>query len=289
MLYESLIISLIMLGDVLGRLGESQGAHEVFDRAIAMAHAQGDRLHEVAALNNRRLTWIAEKDVARAAADLETQLEIGRGLGMVVLELVSAYNLGELLCQAGDAVAARPHVERAAALAARRTDIMPRPVARLLELRLLAFEERWPEVKALGAAIAKQHRGAQGGGRSDEQLLPSEELLLDAILLASGGGSDEAWAEVRARSKRCSEEQQAIEVVELQALGALRSGDLDAGAAAPRGGARGGARDPERHGAAAAPQARVARRALLGATRAARPTARCGRRDRSGSAPGGRA
>ena len=227
--YESLIISLIMLGDVLGRLGESQGAHEVFDRAIAMAHAQGDRLHEVAALNNRRLTWIAEKDVARAAADLETQLEIGRGLGMVVLELVSAYNLGELLCQAGDAAAARPHVERAAALAARRTDIMPRPVARLLELRLLAFEERWPEVKALGAAIAKQHRGAQAEGRSDEQLLPSEELLLDAILLASSGGSDEAWAEVRARSKRCSEEQQAIEVVELQALGALRAGDLDAG------------------------------------------------------------
>jgi len=36
----------------------------------------------------------------------------------------------------------------------------------------------------------------------------------------------EAWAAVRARSKRCSEEQQAIEVIELQALGALRVGDL---------------------------------------------------------------
>ncbi|HSK03093.1 MAG TPA: hypothetical protein VK932_17700, partial [Kofleriaceae bacterium] len=34
-----------------------------------------------------------------------------------------------------------------------------------------------------------------------------------------------AWAEVRARSMRDSVEQQAIEVIELQALGALRAGD----------------------------------------------------------------
>jgi hypothetical protein len=71
-------------------------------------------------------------------------------------------------------------------------------------------------------------------GRQDAELLASEEVLLDAVLLACGvGGGDEAWAgawagawaEVRARSVRCSEEQQAIEVIEMQALGALRAGD----------------------------------------------------------------
>jgi serine/threonine protein kinase/predicted ATPase len=227
--YESLIISLLMLGDVLAKLGEIRAAHEVFDRALAMAHAQGDRLHEMAVLNNRRLVWIAENDTARATADMGAQLELGRALGLVVVELVGTYNLGELLYQVGDAAAARPHVERAVSLAARRTDILPRPVARLLELRLLAFEERWTEAQALADQIAAQHRTAKAQGNSDAQLQPSEEILLDAILLALAGGEGggaEAWADVRARSKLHSEEQTAIEVIELQALGALRAGDL---------------------------------------------------------------
>ena len=224
--YESLVVSLLMLGTVLSDLGEIREARAVFDRVLALARAQGDRFHEVAVLNNRRLIWIAEKDVAHAAADLHAQLEIGRALGLVLVELVGTYNLGELLYQTGDVEAARPHVERAVGLAARRADLLPRPLARLLELRLLAFEGRWQEVHALATAVAELHRSARAQGRSEEQLLPGEELLLDAILLASGGGDDEAWAEVRARSMRCAEEQQPIEVIELQALGALRVGDL---------------------------------------------------------------
>jgi predicted ATPase len=226
--YESLAVTLLMLGAVLSDLGEIREAREVFDRILALAHSQGDRFHEIAALNNRRKVWIAEKDIERAAADLHAQLEIGRTLGLVLVELVGAYNLGELLYQAGNAEAARPHVERAVALAARRSDLLPRPLARLLELRLLAFEGRWQEAQALGTEIAELHRAAQAQRRSDAELFPGEELLLDAILLASTGGSDEAWAEVRDRSKRCSKEQQAIEVIELQALGALRAGDLAA-------------------------------------------------------------
>jgi hypothetical protein len=103
---------------------------------------------------------------------------------------------------------------------------MARPVAQLLELRLLAFEGRWQEAQALGATVAELHRSARAQGRSEAEFLPAEEVLLDAILLASHGGSDEAWAEVRARSRRCSEDQQPIEVIEVQALGALRVGDL---------------------------------------------------------------
>jgi eukaryotic-like serine/threonine-protein kinase len=53
-------------------------------------------------------------------------------------------------------------------------------------------------------------------------------VLFDAILLASTGGSEEAWAEVRERSRRYSQAQQSIEVIEMQALGALRTGDLEA-------------------------------------------------------------
>ncbi|HWU87936.1 MAG TPA: hypothetical protein VN253_11705, partial [Kofleriaceae bacterium] len=223
--YESLVVALLMLGTVLSDLGEIGEAREVFERVLALAHAQGDRFHEIAALNNRRLMWIAEKDLARAAADLRAQLDIGRALGLVLVELVGTYNLGELLYQAGDAEAARPHVERAVALAARRGDLLPRPLARLLELRLLAFEGRWPEVRERGAALAELHRAARVRGQPEAELLPGEELLLDAILLASDGGGDDAWAELRARSARCAEEQQPIEVLELQALGALRAGD----------------------------------------------------------------
>ena len=226
--YESLVAALLMLGTVLSDLGEIREAREVFARVLELARAQGDRFHEFGALNNRRLVWIAEKDIAHAAADLHAQLEIGRSLGLVIVELLGTYNLGELLYQTGDIQAARPYVERAVALAGRRADLLPRPLARLLELRLLAFEGRWEEAQALGTAVAELHRSARAQNRSEEQLMPGEELLLDAILLASTGGDDEAWAEVRARSMRCSEEQQPIEVIELQALGALRVGDLSA-------------------------------------------------------------
>jgi tetratricopeptide (TPR) repeat protein len=221
-----------MLGTVLSDLGEIGEARDVFERALALARAQGDRFHEIAALNNRRLVWIAEKDPKRAAADLRAQLEIGRALGLVVVELVGTYNLGELLYQAGDAEGARPFVERAVALAGRRTDLLPRPLARLLELRLLAFEGRWAEAREHAAAIAELHRAARARGQAEAELLPGEELLLDAIQLAcgggGGGGGDEAWAELRARSTRCAEEQQPIEVIELQALAALRAGDAAA-------------------------------------------------------------
>jgi eukaryotic-like serine/threonine-protein kinase len=223
--YESLVVSLLMLGAVLSDLGEIGAAHDVFERILTLARTQGDRLHELAALNNRRKVWIAEKDAARAAADLHALLEIGRTLGLVLVELVGSYNLGELLYQTGDLEAAWPHVEHAVALAARRSDLLPRPLARLLEIRLLAFEGRWQEAQGLGAEIAELHRAAQAQGRLDAALRPSEELLLDAVLLAAGG-TDAAWAELRARAVRSAEDQHAIEVIEIQALGALRAGDL---------------------------------------------------------------
>ena len=224
--YESLIASLIMLGDVLGKLGEIREAHGVFERALAMARAQGDRLHEMAALNNRRQVWVAEKDVARAAADLRILLELARGLGTVLVEIAGSFNLGELLYRAGDVAAAWPYVERAVTLAVRRPELHARPLARLLELRLLAYEERWQEALALGAEISELHQAARAEGRTDAELMPDEELLLDAVMLASTGAGAEQWAEVRARSRRCVEPQQWIEVLELQALGALRVGDL---------------------------------------------------------------
>jgi hypothetical protein len=112
--------------------------------------------------------------------------------------------------------------------ARRRADLLPRPLARLLALRLLALEGRWQEALKDGEEVAEAQRAAQEQGRSDAQLLPSEQVLFDAILLASAGGSEEAWAEVRERSRRYSQEQQTIEVIEMQALGALRAGDLEA-------------------------------------------------------------
>ncbi len=224
--YESLIASLIMLGDVLGRFGEIREAHRVFERALAMARAQGDRLHEMAALNNRRQVWVAEKNVARAAADLRILLELAWALGMVFVEIAGSFNLGELLYRAGDANAAWPYVERAVTLAVRRPDLHARPLARLLELRLLAYEERWQEAHALGAEIAELHRAARAEGRTDAELLPDEELLLDAVRLACAEGGAEQWAEVHARSRSCFEQEQRIELLELQALGALRVGDL---------------------------------------------------------------
>jgi len=226
--YETLVVALLLLGFVLPYLGRAAEAEQVLSRAHALATDRGDVLHVASALNNRRNVWVTRGDPERAALDQAAFLRVGRDLGMIGIEYVGEYNLGELLYQTGDLAGAGPHVARAVAIERRHPEVAARPLARLLQARLLAFTG---ELASASAALAEA-RAVEEGARRDERpgaiLGPSDAVLAEMVEHATrDGGSDEgSWLALRARSRAVSVEQEPIEVCELHGLAALRAGRL---------------------------------------------------------------
>ena len=178
-----------MLGDVLGRLGESRGAHEVFEPRARDGARAGRSPPRGGGAEQPPADWIAEKDVARAAADLETQLEIGRGLGMVVVELVERVQPRRAAVpgrRRGGRAAARGARGGAGGAADRHHAAPARPAARAAPARVRGAVARRRRRSAPRSPSCTRPRRPRGAPTSE--LLPSEELLLDAILLASSGG-----------------------------------------------------------------------------------------------------
>ncbi|MCB9653670.1 MAG: protein kinase [Deltaproteobacteria bacterium] len=224
--YEPLVISLVMLGNVLGELGEHEEASRAFDRILELTRAHGDLLHESAALNNRTTLWVALRQIDRAVSDLRRSVEIGRVLGSTLAEFYGTYNLAEILYLSGDIDGCWQPLDRVLSLTQRRPDIMPRPVVSLLEARVLVYQGAWDRALVACNAIAAAHDAAEVEGRCEGVLMPNEHVLLCAARLACAGGTDDDWHALRARSKTASVEQEAIEIIELQGLGAIRRRDF---------------------------------------------------------------
>ena len=137
------------------------------------------------------------------------------------------YNLGELLYQAGDADAAAAHVRRAVDLEQKRLSGFHRPVARLLEARVLTYLGRNADARAIYEEITAAQAEAEKAGQTEKVLLPSERVLLTLVDLSTRDASGDEWKALRTRADADSVEQEIIEVVEMSGLAALRLGLLD--------------------------------------------------------------
>jgi tetratricopeptide (TPR) repeat protein len=162
--------------------------------------------------------------VDRAVEDQASYLRIGRDLGVLGIEYVGEYNLGELLYQAGDLRGAAAHVQRAVDIERRHPEIAGRPLARLLDARLLAFQGDLAAAAARLAEVRAVEARAREEGRTGFLLGPSDQVLAAMIELCARGGSEAEWDALCARSCADSVEQEPIEVHELRGLAALRAG-----------------------------------------------------------------
>ncbi|AUX48653.1 protein kinase [Sorangium cellulosum] len=226
--YETLVISLILLGFVLQGLGRLDDAEDALDRAIALCEAHRDTLHLGSVTNNRALLWACRGDKARTIADLERVLSLARELGQSGLERVGEHNLGEYLYLMDDLAAARPHIERALAIEQRRLTGTCRPVALLLLARHSFYCGEEAEARALLDRLAEAQAQARAEGRADALLVPSEEVLCAMLGLAIRDGGDAAWDALVDRSAQRSVGQEHIEVLEMRAVAALRRGRVEA-------------------------------------------------------------
>src|SRR5690606_6475336 len=128
--YETLVISLLLLGLVLVAQNEPNLAKAALDRVLSLCEAHGAKLHLATALTNRRDVWILRKDMARAAEDGLRCQHIGREIGQAEVEWVSSINLAELYYLAGDLDSAQPHIARAVEVEPSNSK---KPLSRLLE------------------------------------------------------------------------------------------------------------------------------------------------------------
>ena len=222
--YETLVVSLLLLGDLLPWYGETKRAELAFERVIALCEDHGDRVHVAVALLNRRQIWIAHRDLARAVEDTTQCILIARELGLATTTFMGSYNLGEMFYQAGDAVSAWPHVLRAVELENRRFSGVGRPVARLLQTRLLAFEGNHEAARGWVEEIRSHQARLAAGGTTDGLLMPSEDVLLTMVDLFTRDASDQEWSDLRQRAEKFSVEQELIEVADVEARWLARRG-----------------------------------------------------------------
>jgi len=216
---------LLGLGNILPYEGRSAEAAHVLERAVALCEERGDLAHLGSALNNLRNVWVARGSVENAVRDQLRFIRIGRELGMVGQQLFGEFNVGELLYQNGDLAGAWPHVARAVELERRHPEVMARPVCRVLEARLYAFEERDREARVLFETIDREQREARAAGRTEACLVPGEQVLLAMVDLVSRRATDVEWEPLLLRSQADSTEQEPIEIAEMRGLCAFRRGD----------------------------------------------------------------
>ena len=225
--YEPLVISLILLETVLPGLGRAAEAEAAGERAAALSRARGDQLHLASALNNRRNLLVARKDLTQALEDQHAFIRIGRELGLVMMEYAGEYNLGELHCSAGDAAPATQHAQRAMELERAHPEVGARPLGALLLARVLVFDGQLDRAGAVLRELRAETTRAADQGRPGGALSAPEEVLAEAVELSLRGAPEADWTPLLARSAECSVEQEPLEVLDLCARSARRSGRLE--------------------------------------------------------------
>ncbi|AUX45113.1 protein kinase [Sorangium cellulosum] len=222
--YETLVISLLLLGFVYPGLGKLDEAGAVLERAIRMCEARGDLLHLGSAINSRALLRACLGDHEGMILDICRLLALSRELGLGAMELVGEFNLGEHFYLTGNLDIAMPHVERAMSLERQQRGEEVRPVVQLLLARLVLYGGDEARAREIIEAIRSQQAKAAAEGRGGMEMSLAEEVQWSMIDLATRDAGDDAWDELEARSARFSVGQEQIEVLEARALARARRG-----------------------------------------------------------------
>src|SRR5262249_51325349 len=223
-----LLESLLMLGEIVNYSGAIDEAERAFDRVIALSQKHQDQFHWASALNNRRGIWIARKDGDTALAEILLARQLAGEGGITTLEFFAQYNAAEIQYQL-EKPEAWPHVHRAVEMERRRLGDWARPVALLLQARLLAHRGELAPARAVLREIRLRQERAATEHHPEARFVPSEQVLHDMVDLATSDASESDWDALIERSGRFSVEQEPIEVLEMRGLAAVRAGRLDRG------------------------------------------------------------
>jgi eukaryotic-like serine/threonine-protein kinase len=199
--YETLVISLLLDGYILAQLGRLDDSERAFERVIPMCEQHGDQLHLGAAVGNRSMLWICRNDETRLIADLERLLAIGRELGNGRMEQQGHFYMALFLHWLGRSSQAEHHARRAVEIDDRRYGDAARPESALLLARVAAGAGDAATSRAMIDGVRARQARARERGDRELALLPSEEIQLAMVELATQAATDAAWDELAARAR----------------------------------------------------------------------------------------
>lgn len=224
--YETRIACRLMLGFIVGGLGDIAEASALLDRALTEATARGDLQHAAAARCNRYPVHAARGDAAALRADFAAFTAAGRELGVAVTEYRGELYQALLALWCGDDATALVHARAAHRLEAADPELFPRPRAALVIAELAARRRDAATVAAVLAAIAAAPPSA---------LAAIDAIMRDGLSAWLAGRLELAVAtELADAAIAAGEPEAAFQLLELAACAAAQRGDLAAAALAQR-------------------------------------------------------
>ncbi|MET0342572.1 MAG: protein kinase [Polyangiales bacterium] len=228
--YETRVIALMMVGPDCAGLGRFDDAGRYFDDAIASAESRSDLMHLGGAHMNRALLWYEKKDIDRLFHDLTRAIQIAREAGLPLLEYIVTWNFAEASYAVEQLDRASEHVERAIALSRQLWGEESREygLGQLFSARIALYRGDLAEARSVVAALRARLAALSPEQAAQLAFAPGDQLILDAVDLASRNAAENEWEQLSARNAgvelQLGEE---LESLEARALTAFRNGLVD--------------------------------------------------------------
>ncbi|MDH5676210.1 MAG: protein kinase [Myxococcales bacterium] len=246
--YESLVITLLMVGPDCCKLGRFEDAERNFETVLAAAKAHADLHHQAAVYVNRAALWFGVDRVDRVVADLEVATRIAREIGEPFVEINALDNLATVLFWAGgqpevgsegegvrireDLQPASEHAARCAQLAVQLWGASEWVSAglKLLVARIANYRGHRDEVARIVEDLRELQRTCAPPSALDAGWGAGETAFLDALELCVSDADEGAWAQLEERIAGLElEPEERLELLECQAMAALAAGREDRG------------------------------------------------------------
>lgn len=248
--YEARVITLLMVAPDCCKLGRFDDAERYFETVIAQAQAHSDLHHQAAAYINRSMLWFSLDRIDRVVSDLESATAIARKIGEAFLEANALNNLAQVLYWSGGqrgngesrvAIRSEDELQAAAAHAARGLEVAiqlwgehaPAVMgSELLVARIAAYRGEYEEAARLVRSIRARQAAAAGHETAGVGWGPGDDVLLEALELATSGADETRWAAHAAQAAAIElQHEDRLELLECRATAALREGRIEQGRA----------------------------------------------------------
>jgi eukaryotic-like serine/threonine-protein kinase len=240
--YEAWVITLLMVAPDCCALGRFAEAERYFDTLIARAEAHSDLHHLAAAYVNRSTLWAALDRLDRVVRDLESATAIARKIGDPFVEANALNNLAQVLYWSGgdpdrgevEGTQSGDELQHAADRAARGLalarqlwgDGAPAVMgSELLLARIAAYRGHYDDAARLARSIRARQSMTAGQESAHVGWSPGDDVVLEALELATSGADETHWAAHAARAAAMElPHEDRLELLELRASAAMRSG-----------------------------------------------------------------
>jgi tetratricopeptide (TPR) repeat protein len=220
--YETLVLSLSLLGWEYALIRRLEDSERTLERLIAACEARGDYINLSGALVNRGLVSLMAKKNDRLIADYRRIIALSREGGFPLSECLAVKDLGEVYYLLGHLEEAEPYLKRAIDVNRQIVGDVSRGVINAYGVlaRIAAYRGDLVRAREIMGEIRERQRKGREEAVPEAALSGAEDVLLDMVDLVIQGADEGAWDELigRARAIASFQPQDLVELLEMKGL-----------------------------------------------------------------------